>query len=211
MADWLNNIKSFGDPKLELRAVKLFEELKQIVIKAGVENYDEYTENMFDRIMHLYKSTERVYCVGPHDGVIDSFFGKYRFLSNFEPCTVVYDGLTYTCSEAAYQAAKTKTNDVSLHIAFTTMNGSQAKYAGQKLTLRPDWNEVKVDVMYAIVKDKFTRNPELREKLLNTGNLELIEGNYWGDTFWGVCNGKGENHLGKILMRVRKELAENHE
>lgn len=211
MADWLNNIKSFGDPKLELRAVKLFEELKQIVIKAGVENYDEYTENMFDRIMHLYKSTERVYCVGQHDGVIDSFFGKYRFLSNFEPCTVVYDGLTYTCSEAAYQAAKNKSNDVSLHIAFTTMNGSQAKYAGQKLKLRPDWNEVKVDVMYAIVKDKFTRNPELREKLLNTGNLELIEGNYWGDTFWGVCNGKGENHLGKILMRVRKELAENHE
>ena len=64
--------------------------------------------------------------------------------------------------------------------------------------------------MYEIVKDKFSRNPELRVKLLNTGDIELIEGNYWGDTFWGVCNGKGENHLGKILMRVRKELAEIH-
>jgi ribA/ribD-fused uncharacterized protein len=209
MADWLNNIKSSGDTQLELRAVKLFEEFKQIVIKAGVQNYDEYAENLFDRIMHLYKSTERVYTIGPHDGVIDSFFSKYRFLSNFEPCTVVYDGMTYSCSEAAYQAAKT--TDVSLRIAFTTMNGSKAKYAGQKLTLRPDWNDIKVDVMYQIVKDKFFRNPELRVKLLNTGDLQLIEGNYWGDTFWGVCNGVGENHLGKILMRVRKELAEIHE
>lgn len=206
MSDWLNNIKSFGNPNLELRAVSLFEEFKNVVGKARIENPDEYAENMFDRIMHLYKSTERTYCIGPHDGVIDSFFGPYRFLSNFEPCTVVYEGMTYSCSEAAYQAAKT--TDVSLRIAFTKMNGAQAKYAGQKLTLRPDWNDVKVDVMYEIVKDKFIRNTELRVKLLNTGNLELIEGNYWGDQFWGVCNGVGENHLGKILMMVRKELSE---
>lgn len=206
MSDWLNNIKSFGNPNLELRAVSLFEEFKNVVIKARIENPDEYAENMFDRIMHLYKSTERTYCIGPHDGVIDSFFGPYRFLSNFEPCTVEYDGMTYTCSEAAYQAAKT--TDVSLRIAFTTMNGSKAKFAGQKLTLRSDWNEVKVNAMYEIVKDKFSRNPELKLKLLQTGDLQLIEGNYWGDKFWGVCNGEGENHLGKILMRVRKELSE---
>lgn len=206
MSDWLNNIKSFGNPNLELRAVSLFEEFKNVVVKARIENPDEYAENMFDRIMHLYKSTERTYCIGPHDGVIDSFFGPYRFLSNFEPCTVEYDGMTYTCSEAAYQAAKTA--DVSLRIAFTTMNGSKAKFAGQKLTLRPDWNDVKVNAMYEIVKDKFSRNPELKLKLLQTGDLQLIEGNYWGDKFWGVCNGEGENHLGKILMRVRKELSE---
>jgi ribA/ribD-fused uncharacterized protein len=205
MSDWLNNIKAFGDTKLELRAVTLFEEFKKVVIKAGVENPDEYAENMFDRIMHIFKTTERTYCVGPHDGVIDSFFGPYRFLSNFEPCTVEYDGMTYNCSEAAYQAAKT--TDVSLRIAFTTMNGSKAKFAGQKLPIRADWNDVKVDVMYQIVKDKFSRNPELKEKLLSTGTLQLIEGNYWGDKFWGVCNGEGENHLGKILMRVRRELS----
>ena len=206
MSDWLNNIKSFGNPNLELRAVSLFEEFKNVVVKARIENPDEYAENMFDRIMHLYKSTERTYCIGPHDGVIDSFFGPYRFLSNFEPCTVEYDGMTYTCSEAAYQAAKT--TDVSLRIAFTTMNGSKAKFAGQRLTLRPDWNEVKVNAMYEIVKDKFSRNHELKLKLLQTGDLQLVEGNYWGDKFWGVCNGEGENHLGKILMRVRKELSE---
>lgn len=206
MSDWLNNIKACGDTQLELRAVKIFEDFKQVVVKAGVENPDEFAENMFDQIMHLYKSTERVYHIGPHDGVIDSFFGPYRFLSNFEPCTVEYDGMTYNCSEAAYQAAKT--TDVSLRIAFTTMNGSKAKFAGQKLPIRADWNDIKVDVMYQIVKDKFSRNPELRQKLLSTGTLQLIEGNYWGDTFWGVFNGKGENHLGKILMRVRKELSQ---
>ena len=205
MSDWLNNIKAFGDPKLELRAVTLFEEFKNVVVKAHIDNPYEYTDNMFDRIMHLFKTTERTYCVGPHDGVIDSFFGPYRFLSNFEPCTVEYDGMTYKCSEAAYQAAKT--TDASLRIAFTTMNGSKAKYAGQKLPIRADWNDVKVDVMYQIVKDKFSRNPELKEKLLSTGTLQLIEGNYWGDKFWGVCNGEGENHLGKILMRVRRELS----
>ena len=205
MSDWLNNIKAFGDPKLELRAVTLFEEFKNVVIKARIDNPFEYTDNMFDRLMHLFKTTERTYCVGPHDGVIDSFFGPYRFLSNFEPCTVEYDGMTYNCSEAAYQAAKT--TDASLRIAFTTMNGSKAKYAGQKLPIRADWNDVKVDAMYQIVKDKFSRNPELKEKLLSTGTLQLIEGNYWGDKFWGVCNGEGENHLGKILMRVRRELS----
>lgn len=205
MSDWLNNIKAFGDPKLELRAVTLFEEFKNVVVKAHIDNPYEYTDNMFDRIMHLFKTTERTYCVGPHDGVIDSFFGPYRFLSNFEPCTVEYDGMTYNCSEAAYQAAKT--TDASLRIAFTTMNGSKAKFAGQKLPIRADWNDVKVDVMYQIVKDKFSRNPELKEKLLSTGTLQLIEGNYWGDKFWGICNGEGENHLGKILMRVRRELS----
>lgn len=205
MSDWLNNIKAFGDTNLELRAVTLFEEFKKVVIKAGVENPDEYAENMFDRIMHIFKTTERTYCVGPHEGVIDSFFGPYRFLSNFEPCTVEYDGMTYSSSEAAYQAAKT--TDTSLRIAFTTMTASKAKFAGQKLTLRPDWKDIKVDVMYQIVKDKFSRNPELKEKLLQTDGLKLIEGNYWGDKFWGVCNGVGENNLGKILMRVRKELS----
>ena len=204
MSDWLNNIKSFGDEKLTSRAVTLFYEFRDVVINAGIENPEEYAETMFDRIMHIFKSTERKN--EPHDGVIDKFFGPYRFLSNFEPCTVVYGGLTFTCSEAAYQAAKT--NDVSLRIPFTTMNGAKAKHAGQKLTMRPDWNDVKIDVMYQIVKDKFFHNPSLKEKLLQTGDLELIEGNYWGDTFWGVCNGIGENNLGKILMRVRKELSE---
>jgi predicted NAD-dependent protein-ADP-ribosyltransferase YbiA (DUF1768 family) len=58
-----------------------------------------------------------------------------------------------------------------------------------------------------LVRQKF-REPKLRELLAGTRNAELIEGNYWGDRFWGVYvgDGKGENHLGKILMQVREEV-----
>ena len=51
--------------------------------------------------------------------------------------------------------------------------------------------------------------PELREALLNTDNAKLIEGNWWGDKFWGICNGVGENNLGKLLMEVRDEIRRN--
>lgn len=71
-----------------------------------------------------------------------------------------------------------------------------------------DWEEVKDKVMYEIVLAKFTQNPDLKEKLLATGDEHLEEGNTWGDTTWGTVNGIGENRLGIILMKVRKELQE---
>ena len=66
--------------------------------------------------------------------------------------------------------------------------------------------EVKDQIMYEIVLNKFSQNEELREKLIATGDEYLAEGNTWHDTYWGVCNGKGKNKLGKILMQVREEL-----
>lgn len=72
--------------------------------------------------------------------------------------------------------------------------------------MRPDWEEVKYDVMYEIVKAKFIQNPDLKEKLLSTGDEYLVEGNHWGDRTWGQVNGVGKNWLGKILMKVREEL-----
>ena len=66
--------------------------------------------------------------------------------------------------------------------------------------------EVKTNIMYDICLAKFTQNQDLKEKLLKTGNAILIEGNWWNDTYWGVCNGIGENNLGKILMKIREEL-----
>ena len=72
--------------------------------------------------------------------------------------------------------------------------------------MRSDWEDVKFDVMYDIVKAKFTQNEDLKRKLLDTEGYYLEEGNNWGDKIWGVVNGVGENHLGKILMRVRNEL-----
>jgi predicted NAD-dependent protein-ADP-ribosyltransferase YbiA (DUF1768 family) len=60
--------------------------------------------------------------------------------------------------------------------------------------------------MTMVVRAKFTQNRILADKLIATGDTELIEGNNWRDYFWGMCNGKGKNNLGKILMKVREEL-----
>ena len=140
--------------------------------------------------------------------VIDSFKKEpYRFLSNFYYCKVLYDELLYDSVEHAYQAAKTQHQEEREWIKSAKTPG-EAKRRGQKITIKKDWEYVKLGVMSLLVKRKF-KTPKLEEKLLATGNAELIEGNYWHDTFWGVCNGKGENHLGKILMQVRKE--KNHD
>lgn len=136
--------------------------------------------------------------------VIDGFQGENRFLSNFFPAKVVLDGIEFPSVEHAYQAAKNF--DIERRRRFATLTAGQAKREGQKTLKRPDWEQVKVNIMTNLVRDKFTNNKELREKLLATGDVELIEGNHWGDTFWGVCKGKGTNHLGKILMSVREGL-----
>lgn len=136
--------------------------------------------------------------------VIDSFRGKYFFLSNFFEATVIYDGITYLNNEAAFQAQKTLNKEQRLD--FAMLNPSQAKKMGRSVSLRPDWEEIKINVMYEICKAKFTQNENLKRSLLNTGNAELIEGNNWGDKIWGQVNGMGENNLGKILMKIREEL-----
>jgi ribA/ribD-fused uncharacterized protein len=106
-------------------------------------------------------------------------------------------------TEAAYQAAKT--TDPELRKPFIHMNPAQAKRAGRRLPMRPDWDAVKLQVMEDVLRIKFSVAP-FRTWLLNTGDEELVEGNTWGDTFWGVCGGVGENHLGKLLMKIRAEL-----
>lgn len=82
----------------------------------------------------------------------------------------------------------------------------EAKRLGGRIPIRHDWEQVKLDVMEAILRDKFTRHHDLQAWLLDTGNRELVEGNTWGDRFWGVCGGVGENHLGRLLMKIRAEL-----
>lgn len=136
--------------------------------------------------------------------VIDSFRGEYFFLSNFCEVPVMYDGITYLNNEAAFQAQKTLNKEQRLD--FAMLNPSQAKKKGRSVSLRPDWEEIKINVMYEICKAKFTQNENLKRSLLNTGNTELIEGNNWGDKIWGQVNGIGENNLGKILMKIREEL-----
>jgi len=138
---------------------------------------------------------------------IDSFQGEYRFLSNFWLCTIVYNGgYIYGSTEAAYQAAKSL--NPADHVRFTRMSPGVSKREGKRLIIRDDWDIVKTRIMVELVRQKFTSHNDLKMLLLNTGDALLVEGNTWGDTFWGVCNGKGENKLGKILMMVRQEIYE---
>lgn len=135
---------------------------------------------------------------------ITEFQGRNRFLSNFWPAVVVFEGVFYPSVEHGYQAAKTLDLPTRRSIAALASPG-EAKRAGRTLTVRPNWEEIKVDVMQGLLEQKFSI-PELRAKLLNTGNAELIEGNAWGDRFWGVCGGTGRNVLGRLLMQIRLQI-----
>jgi ribA/ribD-fused uncharacterized protein len=137
---------------------------------------------------------------------IDQFTGDYDFLSNFHPSPIEVDGIVYSTVEHAFQAAKTFDLEEKQAVAQAATPGI-AKRKGRKVQLRPDWEQVKVGIMEELVRLKFTTYPDLGEQLLATGDAELVEGNNWNDTFWGVCRGKGRNALGKILMKVRSELA----
>lgn len=129
--------------------------------------------------------------------MISNFHGDYAFLSNFWP------GGKDTL-EHKFQAAKTLDQEERLTILSAATPG-RAKKLGQKCKLRPNWEKIKISVMRDLLKEKF-QDPDLRQWLLETGDEELVEGNTWGDTFWGVCDGVGENHLGKLLMELRSSL-----
>lgn len=137
---------------------------------------------------------------------IDKFDGEYRFLSNFWPAKVMMDQETYPSVEHAYQAAKTTDPSLRKQIALATTPG-RAKKMGGGLAFRNDWEEIKLDVMEMLLRQKFAKGSDLAAQLVSTGERELIEGNHWHDVFWGVCKGKGQNHLGRLLMKIRGELA----
>lgn len=135
---------------------------------------------------------------------IDAFEKDYFFLSNFYPTLVEYDGIIYSSSEAAFQAQKC--DNYEDRKKFINVTASESKKMGRSVRLREDWEKVKETVMEEIVRSKFEQNTGIREALIRTGDATLIEGNWWGDKFWGVCNGEGKNKLGKILMKVREEF-----
>jgi len=134
--------------------------------------------------------------------MVTEFKGQYRFLSNFYYCPVQFENITYPSSEHAYQAAKTLDLAVRNQILKIEKAGDTKK-AGRNVIIRSDWEIIKIQLMEQIVYAKFKNNITLQNKLLATGDKILVEGNYWKDTFWGVCNGTGLNYLGKILMVTR--------
>lgn len=139
-----------------------------------------------------------------YDDGIFGFYGEYRFLSNFWPVVVTLDCQRYPSVEHAYQAAKCL--DVESRVAIqAAATASVAKRMGRFMKMRPDWDEVKVSIMEDLLLQKFTQEP-FKSKLLLTSERYIEETNTWNDTFWGVCNGKGQNVLGNLIMKIRKKL-----
>lgn len=140
---------------------------------------------------------------------IDRFVGDFAFLSNFFPSTITVDGVMFKTAEHAYQAQKAII-DKDVEIIASAATPGVAKTLGRKITIRSDWDSIKVDVMKLILREKF-KNPILRELLLMTGDAELVEFNEWNDRFWGVCKGVGENRLGILLQEIREEIKRDAE
>lgn len=135
---------------------------------------------------------------------VKGFFGPFRWLSNFHFATINYNGEVYRTNEHAYQAAKHLDPEFRKVIAAYD-SPRDAMRAGRSRPERNDWHDVKVQVMYDVNRLKY-KQADLRERLLLTGTCYLEETNTWNDTFWGVCNGVGQNHLGQVLMLVRDEI-----
>jgi len=163
------------------------------------------------RVQKFIHKRPEGFCKDPQR-LIYGFFGVFRFLSNFELCQVRYDGRIFNSTEAAYMSAKVDPNSPKAaaykdSLANPSLKPSDARKLGRQLTeLREGWDDMRLQVMYDVNLIKYTNNSTLKQKLLVTEDLELVEANWWNDTFWGECEGKGENNLGKVLMRIRDEL-----
>lgn len=146
--------------------------------------------------------------------VIATFTGDYFWLSNFYRSAVEIEmfghRVLFDSSEGAYQAGKLLCSDMSQEDKVYTMMrlatnepGLTKKIARKIKIDTAEWDGMKDSWMRKVVFAKFLQNPDLCASLLGTGTSMLVEGNTWGDTYWGRVNGKGLNRLGVILMEVR--------
>lgn len=139
---------------------------------------------------------------------IKGFQGEYRWLSNMWPCEIEIWGKKFPSSEHAYVWTKLKDDErESRYEELIALEPRQSKVWGRKIDLRDDWTDAdKLDIMARIIDEKFYQNRDLAEKLLSTGDVYIEETNDWGDVFFGVCDGKGKNHLGRMIMDTRNCL-----
>lgn len=152
--------------------------------------------------------------------MIDKFEGRYSFLSNFYHCEIYYQGIVYPSVEHYYVALKCNNDQMIDGVYYTRgdfreliskiKTAGKAKKMGRTLSLRKDWEDVKLKVMEYGLRQKYN-HPELKEQLLSTGDNELVEGNWWHDNVFGSCTcarcgNKGANHLGRLLMTIREEI-----
>lgn len=137
-----------------------------------------------------------------YENGIYGFKEEYRWLSNFatlETPIMMY-GIKFYTTEQLYQACKCKRMDQ--FVLFDGLTAAESKKFGRTVEMRRDWNRIRIPVMHRIQMIKYTQ-PKFNALLAQTSGLYIEETNDWGDVFFGVCNGVGENHLGKIIMDIR--------
>ena len=137
--------------------------------------------------------------------MIYTFKGEYDFLNNRFGCSFVWDGIRFNNVEAAFQASKCV--DKAERNLFSKLSVEKAAMKGGRITPSPEWEKHKLETMMSIQIAKFTQNPSLMKRLIDTENCKIINGNNKQETYWGVdlYSWKGENNLGKILMEIREK------
>lgn len=136
-----------------------------------------------------------------------------RWLSNMTPVLITFRGKTYPSVEHAYMSAKIDDEKWRIFCTSTERTSGQIKKLTQQaLLLSPlvdNWETEKLIVMEECLREKFKQEP-FKTKLIETGNQNIQEGNHWNDTFWGVdlkvSPNVGENHLGRLIMKIRDEF-----
>ena len=159
-------------------------------LQKDLQSYEKYTEKLEEQTSQP----------------ITEFRREFWFLSNFSECKIEFNGMIFDNVEAAFQACKCPKLEQMKQ--FQGLSGKEARALGRKISpIRANWEEIKGETMQKILIKKF-KDPKLAQKLLDTGDRHISHVNKWGDTYFGVCNGKGSDYLGKILLGIRKQLKE---
>ena len=153
------------------------------------------------------------------DDILTFTTPEHRWLSNMTYVDILYDGVIYPSTENFYQAMKySKDHFIQLegwkfsisvrsHIAYNLKPNESKKYSKENPLTNHKFEQKKLEIMESAQRQKYSKEP-FKSKLIATGDALLEEGNWWGDKFWGVDikTRDGENHLGKIIMKIRDEL-----
>lgn len=141
--------------------------------------------------------------------MIHEFKGEYKWLSNFEPVNITIDGITYPSVEHAYMSAKCDDPEWKKYCSDSNNTAGDVKRKSREVKLVDNWDTLKFDIMETCLMKKYRQEP-FSSRLINTGNQNIVEGNYFGDTVWGVdlksSPNVGENHLGRMIMLIRNTL-----
>lgn len=198
----------YSPEKNQLRNIHLVNHCDKMVAvfngtKGGTANCIEYIRGVKKDIFFVDPSTQKCRWEVAKK-VIDKFSGEHFFLSNFYISPIVVCGLACATVEHAYHVMKFQGKPSMQKSIAHAKTPLDAKKLGRGNSTVANWNEVRLQVMEDLLRKKF-QYPELRTLLADTAEMELIFGNYWGDTYWGVSGGKGNNYLGKLLMKIRDE------